>query len=252
MRRALAALVAGLLLLTPAGVLSIMSCQPRAVSSRPNASGTAATPSPPQEATAFQFLHAHIEGLSRVNEAINEVNSVASSTSLVDQMTANQNASIAVDMTQRTMRSFDAQNDSTRHSAVGAILSAYDMLRQSLKIQLGLYETLDSAHTVDDLRGVRLRMSSAKVAYQQGSALLVEATTMAFLSTMVADSSDLNAPVQLDMTASERDSLLHLLDSSFGASIRKSKGWRERSFGLSPAPLDGTSGRSEACSVVPG
>ena len=156
---------------------------------------------------------------------------------LVELMTANQNATIAIRMGENLIKPFANSRDSTRQSAVSAIVSSYDMFQSSLQIQLAGYEHIDSAQTSGDRIGLRRRASDAKVAYQQGSSLLVDAVGLAFGSGIVQAPGD-TAHIALNMSDSERLSLVAELDSLMGPDVR---GTRETTGPMAAARLLHTS-----------
>jgi hypothetical protein len=105
--------------------------------------------------------------------------------------------------------------------AVGHILDAYEMYLKSLTIQLASFERLDSLQSGSggDLSGLSRQVSNAKVAYQQGSALLADAVMLALGSAVVAAPND-TPHIALDMSALERVELVALSDSLFGPAVR--------------------------------
>lgn len=175
----------------------------------------------PAEASSFEFLGAVLSSLARAHGGVVMVRSASGQQSLVDLMTANQNGAVEVRMAGNELRPFSASQNKNRRAAVKYIISGYDMIGQSLAIQLAAYERMDSAQTTQDasmLAGLQKKASDAKFAYQQGSALLIEAATVAVLSTMVADHGDSSRTV-LDMTDPERLALIARADSLFGDAL---------------------------------
>lgn len=173
----------------------------------------------PTEATSHEFLSAVINSLSQVHSGFGMVQSAAAQNELVELMTANQNATIAIRMGENLIKPFANSRDSTRQSAVSAIVSSYDMFQTSLQIQLAGYEHIDSAQTTHDFLGLRRRASDAKVAYQQGSAILADAVALAFGSSVVEAPGD-TAHIALNMSDADRLSLVAELDSLMGPEVR--------------------------------
>jgi len=179
-------------------------------------------PVQPVHVTPDQFLGAIIESLARSHMAINAVNEKANAKSLVDRMTANQNASIELDIAARNIQRFTSAQEDVGAAASGSI-DAYGLMRKSLGKTLALYEKLDAATSADDLAGLRRQISDAKMLYQQASAILVDATTLAFGSAIVADPQDPANHVALNMTAAQRDRLVKELETRFGPALREKK-----------------------------
>jgi len=176
-----------------------------------------------EQVTPFQFLDAIIASLARSHMAIKAVNEKANDPSLVERMTANQNASIEVVIATRNIQRFASAQDDNLRAAVAGTIDAYEMLRESMARQLALYEKLDAAKSPDDLAGLKRQISDAKVAYQQASAILVEATTVAFMSVIIADPQDPTNHVALNMSTSEKAQLVKALEQRFGSALRKKK-----------------------------
>ena len=149
------------------------------------------------------------------------MNEKATDPSMVERMTANQNASIELVIAGRSIQRYSsAQNENMRDSTTVSI-SAYDLMRKSLAIQLAVYEKLDAAKSPDDLAGLTRQISDAKVLYQQATSILVDATTVAFASAIVADPQDPANHVALNMTVVEKTQLVKALELQFGSALRK-------------------------------
>jgi hypothetical protein len=175
----------------------------------------------PAEITAYEFLDSVLRSLAQAQSGVKLVQDASTQQSLVNLMTANQNAAIAVGMAESVIGPFAASQDSNRRAAVGGMLDAYGMIKQSLSMSLAGYERIDSAKTADDLIGLKRQVSNATVAYQQGSALLIEATALAFGSVEVAATRDSGDHVALNMSETEKVQLIAAADSLFGPEIRK-------------------------------
>ncbi len=172
------------------------------------------------EVTPNQFLGAIIESLARSHMAVKAVNEKAKGPSLVERMTANQNASIELAIAASNLRRFASAKDENVRGSTSASIDAYALMRKSLGIQLALYEKVDAAKSADDLTGLSRQISDAKVSYQQASRMLVEATTLAFMSTIVADPRDPANHIALNMTSAQKAELVKVLDVRFGAALR--------------------------------
>ena len=149
--------------------------------------------------------------------------SKASDPSMVERMAAVQNAAIELGVAKGTVQEFASAPDSNMRFAAKAISASYDMMRESMAIQSALLEKMDNAKSEDDLSGIRGEMTRAKVAYQQGSTLLVEAMTIAVGSAVVAAPQDTNRAAH-DMTATEFAGLLSSLESRLGSDLREPAG----------------------------
>jgi hypothetical protein len=174
----------------------------------------------PAEPTAYEFLDSVIRSLGHAQMGMKLLQDASTQTDLVDLMTANQNAAIEIRMAESQLRPFAASQDSTRRSAVAAMFDACEMIQRSLAIQLAGYERIDSASTTEDLVGLKRQLSNAKVAYQQGSALLAEATILTFASVVVPASRDTGDHVALNMSDTERVELVTTADSLLGPEVR--------------------------------
>jgi TPR repeat protein len=169
---------------------------------------------------SFEFLSAVIDGLGRSYTALKLVNDEAKNRTVVDRMTANQNASIELHMAESSLAPFKSdKNDNVRLSAA-ATIDSYEYMRRSLAISLGILEKLDAAKSEDDLAGLNRKISEAKVLYQQASSALIEATTLAFGSAVVPDPKDTTNHVALDMRGVDKTRLLKAIESRFGLSLR--------------------------------
>jgi hypothetical protein len=178
-------------------------------------------PAQSAQVTPHQFLDAIIASLGRSHMAIKAANDKANDPSLVERMTANQNASVELGIAAGNIQRFmSAQAEDVRASTSGSI-DAYSLMRKALGIQLALYEKVDAAKSLDDLAGLRRQISGVKVSYQQASAILVEATTLACLSSVVADPQDPANHVVLNMTAAQKAQLVKALELWFGPALRK-------------------------------
>src|SRR5262249_51251672 len=162
----------------------------------------------------YEFLGAAIHSLARAQNGISIVQAAAGSTNLVDLMTANRNGTVEIDMAESELRPFAAALDTNRRHAANAFIDSYGAIKQSLAIQLSAYNQMDSAQTAQDLAGIRGRISAAKFAYQQGSAILGKAALMAFMSTMVP-LGDNGGHVTLGVSDAERIALASKVDSLF-------------------------------------
>ena len=176
---------------------------------------------PPVQVTSYQFLDTIITSLARSHMAIQAVNEKADDPSLVERMTAIQNGMIELNIAKGQIQHFTSASGERVRDSTTASIDAYDFMRKSLEMLLGLYEKLDAANSTDDLVGMRRQMSDAKVLYQQASAILVDATTIAFAYAIVADPQDPENHVALDMTKEEKEQLVKALELRFGAIIRK-------------------------------
>ena len=172
-----------------------------------------------KQATPYEFLGAVISSLAHAQDGINLARAAAKERNLADLMTANQNAAIDVRMAEGDLRPFSPCRDSTRQSAIDGLVSGYDLILQSLAIQLSGYEKMDSARAASDLVGLNRQVSNSKVAYQQGSAILFEATTIAFGSIAVEGPQGPNGPAALDLSAGEKEKLLAELRTRFGTAL---------------------------------
>ncbi|HTK30642.1 MAG TPA: hypothetical protein VL332_01660 [Candidatus Saccharimonadaceae bacterium] len=172
------------------------------------------------EATPYEFLDTVLKSLARAQTGIKMVEDASTQSDLVDLMTANQNASIALRMAENELRPFAASQDSTRRDAVEAILNGYEMIGNSLDLQLRGYEKIDSARTADALLGMRKMVSDGRVAYQQGSAVLIDAAGLALGSAIVPSPGDSSQHIALNLSASEKAQLLAATDSLFGADVQ--------------------------------
>jgi hypothetical protein len=173
--------------------------------------------------TSYEFLEAIIGSLARSYVALKLVNDKADDSSLVERMTAIQNASIELGIAERNIQPFLlAPNENVRVSTAGTI-DAYTAMQKSLAISLAIYEKVDAAKSEDDLVGLRRQISDAKVLYQQASLILIDATGIAFASTLVPDPKDPANHVALSMTAAQKGRLLKALESGFGPDLRKKK-----------------------------
>lgn len=178
------------------------------------------TPTP----VAFaKYLGQVIDSLAKAHVTIKQTNNAMQRSSIVDKMTAVQNAGIELGIEKRSLKEFtSAENENVRVSAQG-IIGAYEMMQRSLAILLVLYEKVDAAKTEDDLVGLRRQISDAKVLYQQGSAALVEATILAFASGIVPDQKDPENHAALSMAAQEKKQLIKSLGIHFGVSLKNKR-----------------------------
>ncbi|MBK5295283.1 MAG: hypothetical protein JJE04_26850 [Acidobacteriia bacterium] len=179
---------------------------------------------PPAQAvqvTPRQFLDAIIESLARSHMAIKAMNQKANDPSLVERMTANQNASIELDIAASNIQRFTSVQDENVRASTSGSIDAYGLMRKSLAIQLALYEKVDAAKSPDDLAGIRRQISDAKVSYQQASRVLVDATTLAFMSSVAPDPQDPANHIALNMTAAQKAQLVKALELRFGPALRK-------------------------------
>jgi hypothetical protein len=167
------------------------------------------------------YLRSVIESLSRTHLAFKAVNDSGQRRSMVDRMTAVQNASIEVGIAKRSLQEFTSAENETLALSAGGVVVAYEFMQKSLSISLAAYEQLDAAKSEEDLVGLRRQISDAKVLYQQASNALVEATSLAFMSGIVPDPKDPKNHIAISMTAPEKKELINLLESRFGPSLRK-------------------------------
>lgn len=174
-----------------------------------------------KEVTPYEFLDAVVDSLVRSHVAITAVNEKANDPSLVERMTANQNANIELDLASRNIQRFISVKDETMRDSASASVHAYGLMRKSLAIQLAVYGKMGAAKTLDDVAGLRRQTSDAKVSYEQASRMLVDAATLAFMSTVVADPKDPANHVALNITSAQTAELVKTLESRFGPALRK-------------------------------
>jgi hypothetical protein len=168
------------------------------------------------EPTPHAFLGAVIQSLARSQRGLKMVNDAAAAkSSMVDMMTANQNAAVEIRIAESFVEPYASSRDENRRESAQGILGAYKMYERSLAIQLAGFEAIDSASTPDALRGMSRGASDGRVAYQQGSALLIDAVTLAFGSVLVHAPDD-TSHMALDMSAGERRALVAETDSLMG------------------------------------
>lgn len=175
---------------------------------------------PRNQVASATYLRAVIESLVRSHLALKAVNDSAQLRSLVDRMTAIQNATIELGISKDVLRRFASSENENLSLSAQSIMDAYGIMQKSLSMTLALYEKLDAAKSEDDLAGMRRQISDAKVLYQQASAMLVEATTLAFMSGVVPDPKDPENHVALSMSAAEKTELIKVLESRFGSGVR--------------------------------
>ena|ERR1043165_2072519 len=172
----------------------------------------------PRPASAYKLLDAIIETLARSSSALEEINA-KSQASLVDRMTAIQNANVELDAVKRYIEPFSSVDNENTAEAIAGTLAAYTTIQKSLAITLALYEKLDAAKSEEDLVGMRRQISDAKVLYQQASKMLIEATALAFASIVIADPKDPQNHVALPLTVEQKHQLLDKLRSRFGSRL---------------------------------
>jgi hypothetical protein len=183
----------------------------------------AAQPVGRMEVPPYKLIDAVIEGLARANVALEEVNAKSDRASFVDRMTAVQNASIELGVVKRYIQPLTSASNENSATAVASAIDAYNAMQKSLAITLALYDKLDAARSEDDLVGMRRKISDAKVLYQQGSLILIDATGLAFASTVVPDPKDPEHHTALTITAVQKAELIEKLDSRFGSKLREEK-----------------------------
>jgi hypothetical protein len=171
---------------------------------------------------AYKVIDHVIEGLARANAALDDVNA-KSKASLVDRMTAVQNASIELGVVNKYIEPFASSRNANLAGSIRSQITAYEAMQQALGITLSLYEQLDAPKSEDDLVGMRRKISDAKVLYQQASAILVEATAVTFASGVVPDPQDPENHVALAMSSEQRKQLIVKLDDRFAQKLRREK-----------------------------
>lgn len=162
---------------------------------------------------SVEYLETVIRSLSRADSAMAPLAAKLKDPSAVERMTALKNAQIGLAMAAATVKPLDASKNERSREAVTHILESYWMLDNSLTLMLGVTEKLENVKSEDDLVPIRRDISDAKVLNQQATAQLLNATTLAFASWVVAAPKDPDH-VALDMTAAEFDALSKTLSSA--------------------------------------
>jgi hypothetical protein len=168
--------------------------------------------------SSYDFLKATIECLSQANDAITTIDNANGD--LVSLTAALRNGSITFSTAALTIKPFSESPNEKTKAATEMMLTGLSYIKQAFDVHLDFYEKRDTRTTASDLTTKREGIRDATLLYQQGSKLLVDATTFAVASAIVPgpDAQQQNRGT-LRLSLKETAALIDILLSRFGEQL---------------------------------